>query len=82
MIVFSRAFLSFSKEKEESLKFRKKITKTYSIFYVIQEIENVETNKIKIYNADLDDISANPNEKEVLIFPYSCFEINEKKNYI
>ena len=83
MIVFSRAFLSFSKDKNEALCFAGKKENKNSILYIIQAIENAKEDKknknSKIFNADLDSVSSKPSEKEVLIFPYSCFEICELK---
>ena len=79
IIVFSRAFLSFSRDKDEALRFAEKKENTNSIFYIIKAIENSKedkkNNNSKIFNADLVGVSSKSSEKEVLIFPYSCFEI-------
>ena len=43
-----------------------------------KEIQNAEINEANATNVDLKDISVSPNKKEVLFFPYSCFEVPEK----
>ena len=47
MIVFSRAFLSFSKDKNQALHFAEKKENIYSIFYIIQAIENAKEGQLK-----------------------------------
>ena len=46
--------------------------------YIIQKIENIEVFKNKIFNANLDDYS-DFDEKEILVFPFTCFEIVDIK---
>ena len=80
LIVFSRSFLSFSKKKEIANLFIKGHDKDfYSILYIIQEINNIEDIKNHISNADIKDFSKLPIESEVLLFPFSCFEITDIK---
>ena len=43
-----------------------------------KDIQNAEINEANATNVDLKDISVSPNKKEVLFFPYSCFEVPEK----
>ena len=55
--------------------FKKKTEKTFCVLYKIEEIANKENTDLKISNAIIEDISMIKREKEVLIFPFSCFEI-------
>ena len=81
IIVFSRCFLSFTKEKNRINLFNKGNSNNslYSIIYIIQKIENIEENSNKLSNANIEDFSELKKEKEVLVFPFSCFEIIEIK---
>ena len=74
IIVFTKSFLSFSMDKDKIEIFKKSGNdNSYSVLYVIEEIKN-GMKKI-ISNADIDEFSFYPNEKEVLVFPFTCFEI-------
>ena len=75
IIVFSKSFLSFSMDKETIKDFKGKNEKTFCILYVIEEIENKDNTKNKVSNAIIEDFSNQKYEKEVLVFPFSCFEI-------
>ena len=76
VIVFSRCFLSFSIERRIAEKFAKASDgDTYSILYIIEKIKNIENNGSNISNADIQKFSNFSNEKEILIFPFTCFEI-------
>jgi len=80
LIVFSRSFLSFSTKKEIAKRFGGEYNQNfYSIFYIIQEINNIEKFKNQVSNADIKDFSKLVTEKEVLLFPFSCFEISDIK---
>ena len=70
-LIYSRAFLSFSKKKNISLNYLKDIEKTKKILF---QIKNNSKNKT-LSNAYLYKISAFPNEDEVLFFPFSAFII-------
>ena len=74
IIVFSRSFLSFSSDINKARKFRGSTDLTYSILYIIEEIKDMQKFKNKIFNANLEKYS-DYNEKEVLVFPFTCFEI-------
>ena len=86
-LIYSRCFLSFSKEKNVAKGFLgSNNDKTYAIFFVLKNNEKV-FNKYSS-NADIETLSAF-NEREVLFFPYTSFclesiqDINEgNKNYI
>ena len=70
-LIYSRAFLSFSKNKVVSLKFLKDIKNTKKVIFLIKNSSN---NKI-LSNAYLFKISVLPDENEVLFFPFSAFII-------
>ena len=70
-LIYSRAYLSFSKNKEISLGFIKDIKGTKKILF---QLKNQLNNKM-LSNADLYNISAIPNENEILFFPFSAFLI-------
>jgi len=79
-IVFSKSFLSFSKEKKVAEKYLKNENKNKNLSKVLFILE--KDNKIG-YNlsthGDIEKISYFPNEREVLFFPFSSFEIKEIK---
>ena len=70
-LIYSRAFLSFSKNKVVSLKFLKDIKNTKKVIFLIKNSSN---NKI-LSNAYLFKISVFPDENEVLFYPFSAFII-------
>ena len=85
-IVFSKTFLSFSKDKEVAEFFlnkqevEKKIitpNKLSKVLFILEKEENYDYS-LKTY-ADLDKISFHPDEREVLFFPFSSFEIKDIK---
>ena len=76
LIVFSKYFMSFYADINQAKKLKEESEGTFSIMYIIHEIDNKET---KIYNANIEEFSDFPNEKTVLIFPFSCFEIIDIK---
>ena len=75
-IVFSKSFLSFSKDKNIATQFLKDENKNKNISKVLFILEKDD---IIGYNlsthGDIEKISFYPNEKEVLFFPFSSFEI-------
>ena len=74
LIVFSRAFLSFTSDIDQTKAFGRTPDKnSYLIIYKIKEINN-EKNK-QLSNAQIENFSFIQTEKEVLLFPFSCFEI-------
>ena len=72
IIVFSRSFLSFTTDKKVADRFKRRTQETFCILYIINEIQNKED---KISNASIEEYSNSETEKEVLVFPFSCFEI-------
>ena len=89
IIIFSRSFLSFTKDKEKAKKFNQVGENTFSILYIIEKFDKNEDDIEIIPNACIEDFSTSEDEKEVLVFPFSCFEIvnikginTEKIDYI
>ena len=79
-IVFSKSFLSFSKEKNISLGFLNEgyyDNNLYQVLYILEKEENMDYSLST--HADIEDISYFANEKEVLFFPFSSFEIKDIK---
>ena len=79
-IVFSKSFLSFSKEKEiaESYLENKNNNKNLSkVLYILEKDDNVDYSLAT--HGDIEKISFFPNEREVLFYPFSSFEIKDIK---
>ena len=82
-IVFSKTFLSFTKDKEIAYMFIEQTPKNASnLFKVIFTLENeiYSDNNINYSlstHADIEKISLMPDEREVLFFPFSSFEIKD-----
>ena len=91
MLIYSKAFMSFSLDKNVAMDFmQKKIpTKnTVRVLYIIKTEVLIKEERILIHknatNADLTDISFFEDEKEILLFPFSIYEISDiqkKDNY-
>jgi surface protein len=82
-IVFSRAFLSFSKIKsvaESFLSFQNNNTNLSKVLYILEKDDDIGFNLST--HGDIENISYFPNEKEVLFFPFSSFEIQDIKEII
>ena len=78
VIVFSKSFLSFSKEKEIAQRFLKSINENKNIskvLFIVEKDDNLGYNLST--HGDIEEISCFPKEKEVLFFPFSAFEIKE-----
>ena len=79
-IVFSRSFLSFSKVKNVADYFlsAENNDKTLSkVLFILEKDDNIGYNLST--HGDIEKISFIPNEKEVLFFPFSSFEIKDIK---
>ena len=74
-IVYSRSFLSFSKERNIAEKFLKgpNIENLNKVLYVLENDSELDYNLAT--HGDIENISFYPKEKEVLFFPFSSFEI-------
>ena len=79
-IVFSKAFLSFSKDIEIAQLFfedTKKNNNFYKVLFTLTKDDSRDDNinYSLSTHADIEKISLFPGEKEVLFFPFSCFAI-------
>ena len=75
-IVYSRSFLSFSRRKEVAIQFLRKIQINDNLckaLFILEKNDNKDSNLAA--NCVMDKISFYPNEGEILIFPFSFFEI-------
>ena len=82
-IVFSKSFLSFSKDKSVADKFLKPKNKDINlskVLFVLEKDDNTEYNLST--HADIEKLSFFPDEREVLFFPFSSFEIKNIKETI
>ena len=85
VIVFCKAFLSFSKDKNIAINFLKmnKLQKESSyVFYELNYIEKDEEQNYNISNIIIKDYSIYKSENEILFLPGSSFEIKEIQNDI
>ena len=83
-IVFSKVFLSFSKNKDQALEFiptNKPIntSKVSKVLFVLEKDPTIDFSLST--HADIESISNSPNEEEVLFFPFSSFEIKSIQKY-
>ena len=79
-IVFSKSFLSFSKDESRAKYFFKKGNNINDISRVLFVLEkNVEIDYNLSTHGDISKLSVYPNENEVLFFPFSTFEIKSIK---
>ena len=75
-IVFSKSFLSFSKEPKVAKKFldrEESNENMQKVLFILEKDENLGNNLAT--HGDIEKISFYPKEKEVLFFPFSAFEI-------
>ena len=80
VIVFCKAFLSFSKKLDVAINFLKRSTinkGSCHIFYELDEIDENEIQNYNISNIEVKDYSIIKNENEILFLPGSSFEIKE-----
>ena len=75
-IVFSKTFLSFSKDKKIAEEFfgkEEENDELNNILFILEKDNNMDYSLAT--HADIENISIYPKEKEVLFFPFSSFEI-------
>ena len=78
ILVYSRAFLSFSKDIKKAINFLKKGNNyLIPVMFVVNSIKLEEAFSS---NADIEQYSIFSTEKEVLFFPFSSFIIDVKTN--
>ena len=79
-IVFSKSFLSFSKDKTVANNFLSHDNDNINlckVLFVLEKDDNIEYNLST--HADIEKLSFFPGEREVLFFPFSSFEIKDIK---
>ena len=79
-IVFSKSFLSFTKEKNIAETFLNRARENESlkkVFYILEKDDNLDYSLST--HGDIENISVFKKEKEVLFFPFSSFELKEIK---
>jgi hypothetical protein len=77
-LLYSRCFLSFSKDKNQILNFIGKTDENfYGIVFILKNKENLTNNLSS--NTDIEFLSRYKYEKEVLFFPFSCFCLKDIK---
>ena len=79
-IVFSRTFLSFSKDKkiaEGFLSSENKDKNLSKVLFILEKDDNIGYNLST--HGDIEKISFIPDEREVLFFPFSSFEVKDIK---
>ena len=83
-LIYSKAFMSFSLDINVAMGFmkRKKPSEIeVRVLYILRTDETNDKEKVLMNknatNADLTDISYFENEKEILLFPFSVYEIND-----
>ena len=79
-IVFSKSFLSFSKEREiaeKYLKLKNNDNNLSKVLYILEKDDNLDYSLAS--HSDIEKISFFPNEREVLFYPFSSFEIKDIK---
>ena len=80
-IVFSKTFLSFTKDINIAYKFLNSKNKENFLFKVLFILEKDNSIDYSLStHADIEKLSFFPNEKEVLFFPFSSFEIEYIKD--
>jgi len=76
-IVFSKCFLSFSKDINIARRFLNGSNDSYlsKVFFILEKDNNIDYSLAT--HSDIENISFYPHEKEVLFFPFSSFEIKD-----
>ena len=79
-IVFSRSFLSFSKDKKVAKEFLRQGYCDKNIFRVLYKLEKDDKSEYNLAtHSDIEEIALIRDEKEVLFFPFSSFEVKKIK---
>ena len=79
-IMFSKSFLLFTKDKNIADEYlvNENIDKNFSkVLFVLEKDENIGYNLAT--HCDIENIAFFPEQKEVLFFPFSCFEVKDIK---
>jgi hypothetical protein len=76
VIIFTRKFITFSTSREEEISNLKE-EKNKKFIKVLYEIENTKNNEELIYNINMKDYAYYNSSDNILVFPFSAFEIKE-----
>ena len=79
-IVFSKSFLSFSKDKKVAKKFLNKgycSEILFRVLYIIEKNDKLEYNLAT--HSDIEELALIKDEREILFFPFSSFEVKKIK---
>ena len=82
LILFSKSFLSFTKDKNISdciLSLENKNENLSKVLLILDKEDNINLNFNLFNHCDLEKISYFPNEREILFVPFTSFEIKEIK---
>ena len=80
-LIYCKSFMSFSLEKSVALEFmnnKNPTEKTIRVLYILKSESGL--NHKSATNADLNGISYFGEEREILLFPFSIYEISDVKN--
>ena len=80
-LIYCKSFMSFSLEKNVALRFmnnKNPTEKTIRVLYILKSESGL--NHKSATNADLNGISYFESEREILLFPFSVYEIDDVKN--
>lgn len=79
IMIYAKSFLSFTKDKDIAEGILNSINdaNSFKVLYILEEDESISYNLAT--NVNLEEISFYSNDKNVLFFPFSSFEINEVK---
>ena len=82
IIAFSKTFLSFSKDPDVAKKFLRKNNRNNDpkVFFELEKDDNIDYSLST--HSDIENISFLPQEREVLFFPFSSFEIKSIESII
>ena len=78
ILIFSKVFLSFSKNRETALKFVNNYEKNIPVLFEL-EVNPKEKNENIVFNLETYKWSKYPKEEEILFLPYSTFSIKNIK---
>ena len=78
ILLFSKVFLSFSKNRETALKFVNNYKQNIPVLFELT-VNPKEKNENIVYNIETYEWSRYPNEEEILFLPYSTFSIKNIK---
>ena len=77
IILLAKRFFSFTKSKDRAIQFMNDpVLKDIRVLFIVEKEEN--SDYLSSTHADVEKISYKEEEKEVLFFPFTCFEIKSE----